>query len=148
MKRRNFDTAYIVKCYINESGSEQVRSVAEDTDELITSDFARVEFAAAVHRKRREKAITRREANAVLAQFDADCDVGIRTFVPLRPAVLHRVREAFATLPPAIPLRSADAIHCASAVDIGVDRIHSNDRHPLGAASHFRLRAVDVTTTI
>jgi predicted nucleic acid-binding protein len=98
-----------------------------------------------VHRKRREKALTRREAAAVAAQFDADRADGIWTFIPVNAAIIRRVCEAFAALPVSTALRAADAIHCASAAAYGVDRIYSNDRHVLEASSHFKLTGVDVT---
>lgn len=142
---RYLDTAFVFKCYVLENGSEAVRSLATDTDDLVTSELTRAEFAAAVHRNRREKAITRREATAVVAQFDADCADGIWTFIPVNAAILQRVCEAFASLPVSTALRAADAIHCASAAAYGVDRIYSNDRHLLDASSHFHLVGVNIT---
>ena len=138
------DTAFVFKCYVLENGSEAVRSLASDTDDLVTSELTRAEFAAAVHRKQREKALTKREATAVVAQFDADCADGIWTFIPVNAAILQRVCAAFASLPVTTALRAVDAIHCASAVEYGLDRIYSNDRHLLDASSHFKLTAVDV----
>lgn len=93
----------------------------------------------------RSGSLTRREATAVVAQFDADCAAGIWTFIPVNAAILQRVCEAFASLPVSTALRAADAIHCASAAAYGVDRIYSNDRHLLDASSHFNLIGVNVT---
>ena len=145
MTSRYLDTAFVFKCYVLENGSEAVRALATETDDLVTSELTRAEFAAAVHRKRREKALTRREATAVVAQFDADCAAGIWTFIPVNAAILERVCEAFASLPVSTALRAADAIHCASAASYGVDRIYSNDRHLLDASSHFNLIGVNVS---
>jgi len=142
-----FDTAFVVKCYIREVDSEPVRALARETDELITSDLTRAEFAAAVHRKRREGVITPAEAQAVLAQFDADCSDRVWTFLPVNAVVLQRVTSAFASLPDSFALRAADAIHCASAAERVLDAIYSNDRQLLGASSHFNLRGVDITAT-
>ena len=141
------DTAFVFKCYVFENGSEAVRSLATETDDLVTSELTRAEFAAAVHRKRREKALTKREATAVVAQFDADCADGIWTFIPVNAAILQRVCTGFASLPVTTALRAADAIHCASAVEYSLDRIYSNDRHLLDASSHFKLIGVDVTAS-
>ena len=147
MTRRYLDTAFVFKCYVRENGSDAVRALATATDDLLTSELTRAEFAAAVHSKRREKAMTRREATAVVAQFDADCASGIWTFIPVNMAILQRVCDAFASLPVSTALRAADAIHCASAAAYGVDRIYSNDRHLLDASSHFNLVGVDVVAT-
>ena len=140
-----FDTAFILKCYIPESGSEAVRRTAEGTEQLVTSELARAEFAAVMHRKRRERVTTKRETDAVLEQFDADCRARVWEFIPVSGAVLARVCDAFSRLPVSVALRSADAIHCATAAEIGLAEIHSNDRHLLAAASHFKLKAVDLT---
>ena len=140
-----FDTAFVVKCYIREAGSERVRALASETDELITSDLTRAEFAAAVHRKRREGFLTLSEAQVVFAQFIADCSDRVWTFLPVNAVVLQRVTSAFASLPDSVALRAADAIHCASAAERGLDVIYSNDRQLLGASSNFNLRGVDVT---
>lgn len=91
MISRYFDTAFVFKCYVLENDSEAVRMLATETDDLVTSELTRAEFAAAVHRKRREKALTRREAIAVIAQFEADCAAGIWTFIPVNAAILERV---------------------------------------------------------
>ena len=147
MTRRYVDTAFVVKCCVFEVGSESVRALASDTDELITSALARAEFAAAVRRKRRENALTQPEADAIAAQFAADCADGIWTFIPINDVVLQRVSVAFASLRTSTALRAADAIHCASAVECGANHIYSNDRHLLGAASDFKLLGIDVTAT-
>jgi predicted nucleic acid-binding protein len=144
MISRYLDTAFVVKCYVPEVGSDAVRSLALETDELVTSALTGAEFAAAVHRKRREYALTQHEAAAVMSQFGKDCAEGIWTLIPVNAGILLRVTTAFASLPVSIALRAADAIHCASAVAYGLDRIYSNDRHLLGAASHFELLGVDV----
>jgi predicted nucleic acid-binding protein len=41
--------------------------------------------------------------------------------------------------PPGVPLRAGDAIHLASALDVGEPEIWTNDRHLLKAATHFGL---------
>lgn len=139
-----FDTANLLRCYVMERGSEAVRAVASRTEQLVTSELARAEFAAAVHHKRRERSLSTRDAKVVVGQFAADCDAHVWEFVPVSPAVLHRVDTAFATLPSAVPLRSADAIHLASAAELGLSQIYSNDRHLLGAARYFGLVGKDV----
>ena len=140
-----FDTAFILKCYVPEAGSESVRRAATGFDQLVSSELARAECAAAFHRKRREKTLTRREVEAVIEQFESDCRARIWEFIPVTGAVLQIVWHAFAKLPATIALRSADAIHCATAAEIGLDRIHSNDRQLIGGAHHFGLMGVDLT---
>jgi predicted nucleic acid-binding protein len=139
-----FDTAYVLRCYVMERGSLAVRAVASRTEQLVTSELARAEFAAAVHRKRRERLLTARAAQVILGQFAEDCGARVWEFIPVSPAVIQRVTEKFAALPAAVPLRSADAIHLASAAELRLAVIYSNDRHLLAAATHFGLEGIDV----
>jgi predicted nucleic acid-binding protein len=140
-----FDTAFILKCYVPEPGSALVRRAAASFDQLVASELARAECAAAFHRKRRERTLTRREVEVLIDQFESDCEARVWEFIPLAGAALHRVWQTFATLPSNVVLRSADAIHCATAAEIGLDRIHSNDRHLLGGARYFGLAGIDLT---
>ena len=143
--RAYFDTAFVVKCYALEHGSADVRAFAAATAELVTSELVRAEFAAAIHRKRREDAFTRRDANAIRAQFDADYDDGVWTLLPVSSTVLERVSATYGALPSNVYVRAADAMHCASAVEFGLAHIYSNDQHLLAAAPHFKLRGTDLT---
>ena len=140
-----FDTAFVVKCYVSEDGCEAVRAAASVMAQLVTSELARAEFAAAIHRKRREHNIVRRDASAFLTQFDTDCADGVWSFVPVSSAVIARAWGVLHDLPTAVYLRAADAIHCASAVEFGLPLIYSSDRHVLKAALHFKLKGIDVT---
>lgn len=140
-----FDTAFVLKCYIPETGSDAVRRIADATEQLVTSELARAEFAAAIHRKRRERVLTRREADVVIEQFESDGRARVWEFIPVSSTVLTRMFHAFTRLPVTVALRSADAIHCATAAEVGLAEIHSNDRHLLAAATHFGLTGVNPT---
>ncbi len=140
-----FDTAFVLKCYLPEADSAPVRAFASAVDDLVTSEFARAEVAAGFHRMLREGRGSAREALAVADQFESDVAQGVWRFVPLGATVWERVRDAFRALPPREFLRSADAIHLASARLAGFDTIHSSDRHLLAAAPRFGLRGVDLT---
>jgi len=145
VKRAYFDTAFVVKCYVRETASEGVRDFAATVAEPATSELARTEFAAAIHRRRREAALTRSQATAMLAQFDADCADRIWTFVPISSTVINRVVFTFSTLPITTHLRAADAMHCATAPEIGLKHIYSNDNHLVSAAHHCALKAVNLS---
>ena len=132
-----FDTAYVLKCYLPESDSAAVRAFASTVGQLVTSELARAEFAAGVHRKVREQWCTAEEAQACGDQFAEDVRVGVWEFVPCADPVWQRVAEVFRTLPGTLWLRSADAVHLASAVVAGESVVYSNDRHMAAAADAF-----------
>ncbi|MEN9816389.1 MAG: hypothetical protein RLZ32_269 [Gemmatimonadota bacterium] len=132
-----FDTAYILKCYLPEPDSAGVRAFASTVGQLVTSELARAEFAAALHRKVREQWCTAEEAQACADQFAEDARVGVWEFVPCADPVWRRVADVYRALPPTVWLRSADAVHLASAVLAGESLVYSNDRQMAAAADAF-----------
>ncbi|MEO7318382.1 MAG: hypothetical protein ABIZ56_05285, partial [Chthoniobacteraceae bacterium] len=63
-----FDTSYIVKCCLNETGSTEVRAL-ESTEGLSSCLDGRAEFWTAVKRNVREKLITGDEVTATYERF-------------------------------------------------------------------------------
>ena len=139
-----FDTAYVVKCYVLEPGSDAVRALAANVDELVSSELARVEFAAAIQRRRREKVFSRRDADAVLAQFESDCAAHVWSLVSINSVVIDHVTQTFASLPATVAMRSADALHCATVASLGLRTIYSNDKQLLAGAKYFGVDGVNV----
>lgn len=72
------DTAYVLKCYIQEPGSEQVRAFARDCERLACSVYGRLELYAALHRKLREGRLDEQGLDVVLWQLRVDDSVGLR----------------------------------------------------------------------
>lgn len=136
-----FDTAYLVKCYVREAGSEEVRALASRHPRIACSEFGRVELHAAFHRGFREQAFDRHYLQTIWGQFDRDEEDGIWTWLPLTPDILGQVAAAFRTLPPTLHLRTGDAIHLATARTHRIARVFSNDRRLLEAAGEFGLEA-------
>jgi len=139
-----FDTAYLLKLYRTEPGSEAVRALAAKADVLVCSLHGPAELIAAVHRKVREGTATRAHVDALLAQVAADRAAGALDWLPITEAHLDRVTAAFRHAPSTVYLRAADALHLASAAEAGFVEIYSNDRHLLAAAPLFGLRGLDV----
>ena len=67
------DTCYIIKCYLTENGSPEVRRLTTAVEGLASCSLAKVEFAAAVHRHLREQRLNARQAMQVLDDFEGDC---------------------------------------------------------------------------
>jgi predicted nucleic acid-binding protein len=147
---RYFDTSYILKCYLNEPGAEQVRELARHSRGLASAVLGRMEFFAGVHRHHREGRLGKSDARRVLQWFAEDEGNDVWTFYPLSQAIVSSVCEHFARLRGAAPhlsgtfLRTGDAIHLATAEAQGFDTIYSGDRHLLAAAGAFSLSAVNL----
>jgi predicted nucleic acid-binding protein len=138
------DTCYILKCYLTEHGSREVRDLTQSADGLASCTLACVEFAAAVHRHRREGRISESDAKAVFDRFEADEKAGYLRWYGVTQALLDGVFSSYQSLAPSLFVRTNDAIHLACAREQGFQEIYSNDRHILTAAPAFSLHGIDV----
>ena len=99
---------------------------------------------SAFHRKFRERAISARLYEITLRQFVNEMRAGAFRWLPLSESVFERVELMYASLPAAIFLRAADALHLSTASENSFREIHSNDAKLLSAAPHFGLRGLNV----
>ena len=138
------DTCYILKCYLTENGSEEVRGLTQSADGLASCVLARAEFAAAVHRHRREGKLSEADARQTLLDFEADESEGFWNWLGLTRSLLDDVFSSYGTLASTVYVRTNDAIHLACARDNHFREIYSNDSHVLAAAPLFSLNGVNV----
>lgn len=141
-----FDSAYIAKFYLNEPDSPAVRRLAESLGQVHCAVIGSLEAAAVFHRKLREGAFDDRAFREIMAQFTDDCGQGLWTWLPVTGALVGRATAAFGRLPRSLFLRAADALHRLCAQEHGFRGIHTNDRHMLLGARHFRLKPVTVVS--
>ena len=139
-----FDSAYIAKFYLSEPESDDVRAVAAREGKVCCSVIGRVETAQVFHRKLREGKATKVDCSALFDQFEADCQSGLWTWLPLTDDLVASTVLRFRQRPSKVPLRSADAIHLVSAKAHGFEAIYSNDARVLAVASEFGLRGKSV----
>ena len=139
-----FDSAYIAKFYLTEPDSARVKALAEAEGQVCCSTVGRVEVAQVFHRKLREGQAGKAEALALFDQFDADCAIGLWTWLPLTEELVIEAATAFRNLAPRLALRTADAIHLASAKQHGLRAVYTNDARMLAAAGAFKLSGKSV----
>jgi len=138
------DTAYLLKYYVDEPGSQEVRSLIDRQTAVGSLSLGRLELAAAFHRKLRESQILPATYKSLVSQFEFDNLQGLWTWFETTPALLEKASQTFAVLPAKIFLRASDALHLACAKEHGFREIHSNDKHLLAAAKHFGLKGRNV----
>jgi predicted nucleic acid-binding protein len=139
-----FDTTYLVRLYLEDSGFKPVRQRSAESIGVVCGWHGQVEFVAALHRAFREQRIERQQLVAIIIQFRADCREGQFQWLELNESVRERVELVFKNAPATSFLRAADALHLACAAEHGFEEVYSNDRHFLLAAPLFGLRGINV----
>ena len=108
-------------------------------DAIHSSLWALAEFHFVIHRRVREGAISTREALNLASRFSAHVKDGLWNLIPVHDALLRRTSTLMVSAPRDLFIRTADAVHLATAHEIGERDVWTNDRHMLGAAAHFGL---------
>ncbi len=144
MIRRYFDATYLGKLHWTEPGSAEVTACAVAADELVCALHGGAEFYSIGHRKIREALVIPATVRAVFIQFQTDCASGQIRLLPLTENIIQRVETVFLSAPATIYLRTADALHLATAAEHGFTEIYSNDKHLLAAAPLFGLVGINV----
>ena len=139
-----FDTSYIIKCYLNEEGSTQVRALAELSEGIGCSLHGRVEFWAAVKRNVREGEISVNEATETFERFKEDEKAGVWTWFTVKTTSVHLTCEKIEEAADTVFLRAADALHLGCALEQGFGEVFTHDKHMLAAAPSFGITARDV----
>jgi len=104
------DSTCLVRLYFEDAGYERVRQLAA-TDAIACAQHGRAEVISAFHRKLRERAVSARLYEITLRQFVNEMRAGAFRWLPLSESVFERVELMYASLPAAIFLRAADALH-------------------------------------
>jgi predicted nucleic acid-binding protein len=102
------DTSALVKLYIDEAGSEDVKRQVEEAQVVATSRVAYVEARAGAARKRREGELSDAEYRHLLESLEADWE---NYFIV---EVSEGIAKLGGELVDRRPLRGFDAIHLAS----------------------------------
>jgi predicted nucleic acid-binding protein len=134
-----FDSAYIMKCYVNEPDASAVRKIMKRAAAVYSSAWCIAEVGCAFHRHVREGSLTAQQAGQLRDVFLTDVRQGVWALLPITEQLLFQVEAATAKMPPSAHLRAGDALHLLTAHQAGFSEIWTNDRHLLAAAQHFGL---------
>ncbi|MDA2924887.1 type II toxin-antitoxin system VapC family toxin [Acidobacteria bacterium AH-259-L09] len=104
------DTSALVKVYVQETGSREIKPLVEEAEVLATSRIAYVEARAAFARKFRERGLSVRKYRSMVEDLDQDWE---SYFVM---DVSDSLLKAAGSLAEKHALRAFDAIHLASSL--------------------------------
>jgi hypothetical protein len=138
------DTAYLLKYYLDEPGSDAVRQLIDRQTAVSSLSLARLELQAAFHRKLREGLIDAKTHRALVGQLADDQRDGLWSWLAVDDDLLDQAARRFASLPANVFLRASDALHLACAREHGFLELYSNDTHLLAAAKHFGIKGRNV----
>ena len=138
------DTSYISKFYFNEPESPRVRELIRTAETIHSSLWALAEFHGVIHRRLREGSLSPGDARDVSSRFSEHVREGLWKLIPVNEALLRRTSALIVSAPLDLFIRTADAVHLATAQEIGELDVWTNDRHMLAAASYFGLRGRSV----
>lgn len=141
-----WDTSALIKLYVPEEGSSQLRQTAADFGEpLWTSAVAKVEYLCALFRIESEGRLEPGGLKVYQDRFTADEDAKIVRFAPLGKSVLKEVTDLLIKTQlqtPALALRSLDTIHVATALNLRAQTIISTDARMRRVAEKVGLRVL------
>ena len=134
------DTSYIAKFYFNEPESARVRELVRGADAIHSSLWALAEFHAVIHRRLREGSASPGDARDLSSLFSEHVREGLWKLIPVSEALLRATSALIVSAPSDLFIRTADAVHLATAQQIGESDVWTNDRQMLAAAPYFGLR--------
>lgn len=129
------DTSSLVKVYLEEEGSTQVRSAAQGAQKLATSRVAYSEFRAMLARSRRSGRIGDVDFASIRSRFETDW------LEMLILDVTDDLVRLAGDLADQQNLRGFDAIHLASALE--TREVSSSDVHFSSSDRNLRVAAAD-----
>ena len=126
-----WDTSTLLKLYVSEPDSAQFAAHVT-TSAIYSSDLARWEVLRAIVRKEIDGAIPPLSAETVFAKFRSDVKAGRIVLLPVDGAVETHFRSMVPQLhrrQPSIKIRTADAMHLATAVVLAATEVVTTDSH-------------------
>lgn len=105
-----FDSSALVKRYVEETGTNSVKSILSTGGEIATSKLTYPEILSALMRKVRAGEIERKKFNGIVEIFDKDWDHFL--VLDFHNDLLQLVKVLIGKH----PLKAADAIHLSSAL--------------------------------
>jgi predicted nucleic acid-binding protein len=145
-----WDTACLIKIYVDETDSSIFRRFLQERDEAATTgDFARLEFLTTLWRLEADGTIAEGFAEKTIRVFDRKVeDHSFRLLacdVRVREEFERIVRRCYSHDPPVL-VRTLDALHVAGAIVSGETEIVATDRRLRDAAALFGFQLFPIPT--
>ena len=135
------DTSFLVSLYSSDVNSDTAVRVmqASKGDRLITP-LGELEVVNALGLRVFRKEVSAAQAQSSLDDFENDLRDGILQLRPLPEQVFERARQLSRQTTARLGTRTADLLHVAAALELGVDWLYSFDRQQRKLARAVRLK--------
>ena len=140
------DTSALAKRYLLERGSEAFDTFLQDCeDDCVISALGSTEFESILQRLRRQQLIDADYAEQARNDFLADLQTALWVMRPFATSSFPQAADLMRTLD--VPLATLDALHLASALELGCRGFATGDRQLSRAAARRGLTVHDFSET-
>jgi predicted nucleic acid-binding protein len=137
MSRLCFDSCYVLKMLCREPDSLAVVKLVGDDGVMACGAHGRAEVVVALHRKVRNGELSEGDCRTALDRLELDTASGQLIWLSIGEPAYRILTSVYAQHGKSLPMRSADAMHLACAVEHGFGTVWSSDRQMHSGARAF-----------
>ena len=135
------DPSFIVSLYSPDANSAAAaRIMHASSGERFLTTFGELEVVNAMGLRIFRREVSAAQARPALTEFEKDLRDGVFQLRGLTDAVLERAQELSRQTTAKLGTRTADLLHVAAALELGVDCLYSFDLHQRKLAQTLRLK--------
>jgi predicted nucleic acid-binding protein len=135
------DPSFIVSLYSPDANSAAAaRIMHASSGERFLTTFGELEVVNAMGLRIFRREVSAAQARSALTEFEKDLRDGVFQLRGLTDAVLERAQELSRQTTAKLGTRTADLLHVAAALELGVDCLYSFDLHQRKLAQTLRLK--------
>jgi predicted nucleic acid-binding protein len=135
------DPSFIVSLYSPDANSEAAaRTMQASSGDHFVTTFGQLEVVNAMGLRIFRKEASPAQARSSLIEFERDLRDGVFQLRGLTDSVLERAHQLSRQTTAKLGTRTADLLHVAAALDLGVDCLYTFDIHQRKLAQALRLK--------
>ncbi len=135
------DPSFIVSLYSPDANTlAAARTMQGSSGDHFVTTFGELEIVNAMGLRVFRKEVSAAEAQASLMDFEKDLRNGVFQLRELSDLILERARKLSRQTTAKLGTRTADLLHVAAALELGVDCLYSFDQQQRKLAQALRLR--------
>jgi predicted nucleic acid-binding protein len=135
------DPSFIVSLYSPDANSANAaRTMQASPGERFLTTFGELEVVNAMGLRIFRKEVSLVQAQSALSEFEKDLRDGVFQLRGLTDPILERAQQLSRQTTAKLGTRTADLLHVAAALELGVDYLYSFDLHQRKLAQTLRLK--------